>query len=62
MEFQEFADDDLGIETDGVSVGANEGATKNARWPVRDVISLQRFQERLLDLRLLRYGGEPDLL
>ena len=62
MELQEFADDDVGLEGDRVGVGANEGAAKNARRPARDVIPLQPFQERQLDLRLLRDRGESNLL
>src|SRR5205814_8696103 len=56
VELQELAEDNVGLEADGVSIGANEGAAKNTRWPVRDVISLQRFQQRQLDLRLFRDG------
>ena len=44
VELQELVDDDVWLEADGVGVGANEATTKNADGPVRDLISLQRFQ------------------
>ena len=62
VELQEFADDHVGLEGDGVSVGANEGAAENAGRPARDVVPLQPFEKRQLDLRLLGDGGEIDLL
>ena len=45
-----------------MGVGANEGAPENPGRPARDIIPLEPFQERQLDLRLLRDGGEIDLL
>ena len=42
---QALADDEIGLEADRVSVGTKEGAAKNARWPVREVVPLQPFQQ-----------------
>jgi hypothetical protein len=59
---EEFADDDVGLEADGMRVGANEGAAKNALGPARKIVPLQGFEERELDLRLLRDRREGYLL
>jgi hypothetical protein len=45
-----------------VSVGANERAAEYAGGPLRDVIPLQGFEQRQLDLGLLRDGNQIDLL
>ena len=62
MKRREFADDLVGREADGVRVGANERAAKNPRRPVRDVVVLQLFQKRSMNLRLLRDRGQRNLL
>ena len=62
VELQKLADDDVGLEVDGMRIGADEGTTKNARRPARHVVSLQRFEQRQLDFRPLRDRGEGNLL
>src|SRR5437660_4107776 len=62
MEIQEFADDAVRLEADGVGVGADERATKDAGRPMRDIVAFQRFEQRQLDLRLFRDRNESNLL
>ena len=62
MDGEKIAYDHIRLEADGVGVGADEGATKDARRPVRDIVPLQRFQKRQLYLCLLCNRGERDVL
>ena len=58
VHLQELADDDVGVEADGVRVGANEGAAKDPRRPLGHVVPFQGVQQRQLDLGLLRDRDE----
>ena len=62
MDGEKIAYDHIRLEADGVGVGADKGAPKDARRPVRDIVPLQRFQQRQLYLRLLCDRSERDLL
>jgi hypothetical protein len=62
IQIEELADDDVGLQADRLGVGANEGPAEDSRRPLRDVAALQRFEERLLDLRLFGNRAEADLL
>src|SRR4029079_7021951 len=59
---EELTQDDVGIETDGVRVGANVCPAVNSRGPLRDVIALERFEQRALDFALLGDRAEGDAL
>ena len=48
--FQKFADDDVGLEVDGVGIGADERAAEDSPRPVRHIVSLQRLEQRQIDL------------
>ena len=60
MDFQELGDDRVGIEADGVRVGSQVRAAENPAWPLRDVVSLQRLEQRQFDLGLFRDRAERD--
>ena len=62
MKSQELLEDDRRLETDGVGVAANEGATKNPEGPVRDVVALEVLEQGRFDLRLLGDGRKRNLL
>ncbi len=62
MELQKLADDDVGLEVDGMRIGADEGAAEDARRPMRHIVALQRLEQRRVDFGLLRDRDEGDLL
>jgi len=62
MPFEKFPDQDVRVEANRLPVRADEGPAKDPRRPVRDVVALQRFEERLLDLGPFRDRAERDVL
>ena len=62
VELEELADDDIRFEADGVGVGTDEGAAKDPRRPVRDVVAFQCVEQGELDFRLLGDRDEGNLL
>ncbi len=60
MHLEELADDSVGIETDGVRVGAYVGTAKDPGGPLRHVVALESFEHRRLDLRPRGDLGERD--
>ena len=62
VELEELSDDDGGVEADGLRVRTDESPTKDARRPMRHIISLERLQEGNVDLRLLSDRREGNLL
>ena len=62
MDGEKIADDGIGLEADGVRVGADERATEDSRGPVREIVPLEPLQERQLYLRLVGDRRERDLL
>src|SRR5688572_15694013 len=57
MCLNELADDDVRVEADRLRVRANVGTAEDAARPVRHVVALDCFEQRLLDLGL---GGDRD--
>ena len=60
VRLEELAHDDIRIETDDLRVGADVGAPEDPRRPLRDVVPLEPFEQRALDLGLLGYRSEID--
>ena len=61
MTLDELADRGRRIEADRLCVGTDVGPAEDTERPVREVVTLQRLEERELDLGLLGNGGERDL-
>src|SRR4029077_17356414 len=62
MDFQELADDRVGVEANGLRVGAQVRAPEDAPRPLRDVVTFQRLEKRELDLCLFSDRRERDPL
>jgi hypothetical protein len=59
---KKFAQHRVGLEADGLRVRTDIRAAKDARWPTRHVISLQRLQKRHADLGFLGNRCERHVL
>jgi len=61
MPIEEFTERGRRVEADRLRVGTNVGPPEQAKRPVREIVALQRFEQRQLDLGLLRYNRERNL-
>jgi hypothetical protein len=57
---EKLANHHIGVETDRVRIGANVGALEDPSGPIGEVVTLEAFKKRQLDLRLLRDRPERD--
>jgi hypothetical protein len=62
MQLEEFPDERFGIQADRARIGPDVRTTENARRPVGDIIALEPFEHRQLDLRVGRDRAEGHLL
>lgn len=60
--FQEFLDRDFLVYVNRRGIRPDERPAENAGGPVGDVVPLELFEQRQLDLRLLRDGCESYIL
>jgi hypothetical protein len=61
-DFQELGDDGVGVEADGLRVGAQVRAAEYSARPLRDVVSFQSLEQRELDLCPFGDRAERDLV